>query len=76
MGTDRQAVYTYFADDSNGIEQYITGLIEDGAIIDALAIGYGPPPAKVAAQPYAPDASWHGMVVVRWPNGIPENRRT
>lgn len=67
-----RAVYTYFGDTTNMIEDQVRDLLERGAVVVSLAIGYGPPPARVAGRSYAPEMSWHGMVVVEWPDGVPE----
>lgn len=57
-------VWTYFGDDTNMLERQVQDLIDRGGRVISLAIGYGPPPAKVAGIPTAPDNSWHAMVVL------------
>jgi hypothetical protein len=57
-------VWTYFGDSTNTIESEMQGLVDRGGRIVSLSIAYGPPPAKVAGLPTAPDNSWHAMVVV------------
>jgi hypothetical protein len=56
-------VVSYFGDSTNMIEHLVQDLIDRGGLVVSLAIGYGPPPSKVAGQSYAPDNSWHGLVV-------------
>jgi hypothetical protein len=64
-----QFIYTYFGTDITMVEGSIKDLINDGAIIDALGIGYGPSPAAVRGMSSAPTGTWHGTVVCRWPEG-------
>jgi hypothetical protein len=65
-------VWTYFGDSTSDLEDRVQDLIDRGGDVLSLAIGYGPPPAKVAGLHYAPDASWHAMVVVD-PSNIDPN---
>lgn len=57
-------VWTYFGDSTDMIESQIQDLIDRGGDVLSLSIAYGPGPAKVAGESFAPDASWHAMVVV------------
>jgi L-asparaginase/Glu-tRNA(Gln) amidotransferase subunit D len=70
----KQHVYTYFGADPNMLEDYVADLVRRGAVIDALGIGYGPSPAKVAGLPHGGE-TWTAMVVARWPRGIDADAR-
>lgn len=56
--------WVVFGDDMNQIEDRVQDLIDRGGQIISVGIGYGPPPSKVAGRSYAPEASWHGLVVL------------
>jgi hypothetical protein len=64
QSTGQIKVWTYYSDSTHGLEDRVQNLIDRGGKIISLAIGYGPPPARIAAQPYASENAWHAMVVV------------
>jgi hypothetical protein len=61
-----QFVFLYFGDDANVGEDRANDLIKRGATIRSVSLAYGPPPARVAGLPHAPENSWHALIAGEW----------